>query len=129
MKTCCCIAARRRVFSVFCPAISIIVNKQSSRKASTRPQTAPTASAGVKTPIKRRSRVGGGVGVSVGHCVCELLHVRIHSRRSIAELSLFMTVLALGSAQQNSQGLDGTKAQISPAPVSCRKKLNMKSGS
>lgn len=69
---------------------------------------------------------GGSPWVSV---FGEELHVRICSRRSIAELSLFMTVLALGSAQQNSQGSDDTRAQISSPPVSCRKKLNMKSGS
>lgn len=70
---------------------------------------------------------GERCSVSVGPCVCELLHVRIRCRRSIAELSLFMTVLALGSAQQNSQGSDDMRAQISSPPVSCRKKLNMKS--
>lgn len=31
MKTCCCIAAGRRVCSAFSPAVSIIVHKQSSQ--------------------------------------------------------------------------------------------------
>lgn len=71
----------------------------------------------------------GDAGVTVGRCVCEVLHVRIRSQQSIAKLSLFMTVLALGDAQRNSPGSDDARAQMSSALVSCRKKLNMKSGS
>lgn len=118
-----CLTAAPQVCSRFRPAVSIMVHKQSDQltnltrgEASAHHQTAPLSSAKVSASSKRRhmhtfSRggcVAEGGGVFTGQRVSKLeplSPIFFFPWRSIAALSLFMTVLAFSCAQQKFPGI------------------------